>query len=255
MSVPAECEERCLAHGRCIAWTLDKARHLCVLRLANTSLLQFSDDFVSARLSDYQIAERVRRLVRSGNTPAVAVRVDSPKMAGGSNESQVSATALGSNASQGAVQAVAGSVHGNTVSDSHDAHDAEEEGLEMHAEVGDGDPSDDGWSLRGLEEADALQRMYTGPGLRFEELDGERHVLDSVDFIGGDIQEVGGVWSVSDCQDACAAYVASPGCHAWTLSKQSGRCWLKHSNTTQQVVAKTAGLISGLMDSANKSIR
>ena len=65
VSIPVECEEHCLAHGRCIAWTLHKERHLCLLRLVNTSALRYTADSVGARLTRAQIAERARRLERA----------------------------------------------------------------------------------------------------------------------------------------------------------------------------------------------
>ncbi len=56
------CHDRCLLDGQCIAWTLDRQRYLCALRLAGASAVRFHADAVGGMLSDAEIASRAARL-------------------------------------------------------------------------------------------------------------------------------------------------------------------------------------------------
>jgi hypothetical protein len=58
----SECEAACVEDGRCVAWTLDKYRFVCLLRLRNASSLRFADDVIGGRLSDELIQQRADRM-------------------------------------------------------------------------------------------------------------------------------------------------------------------------------------------------
>lgn len=58
-----ECNANCHSDGRCVAWTHDKARSLCLLRLLNASSVRYSPDFISGTLGADEIAERAARLL------------------------------------------------------------------------------------------------------------------------------------------------------------------------------------------------
>ncbi|KAL1530473.1 hypothetical protein AB1Y20_001375 [Prymnesium parvum] len=53
-----ECESICLNAGQCVAWTVDKFKSLCVMRLLNASLILYDPAYIGGRLSDEQIAAR-----------------------------------------------------------------------------------------------------------------------------------------------------------------------------------------------------
>ncbi len=303
VSVPVECEEHCLAHGRCVAWTLHKERHLCLLRLVNTSALRYAADAVGGRLTRAQIAERARRLERAkaqragderareqrraerraAAEAARAKRRDAKKARrSGANASAAggSSAAAGVAGSNSSSSSSAQSSGGNSTSTSNsnstttpgaaggaeeadagadEEADDDEEGLEMHSELDELEDELDGaaadgdaaWQPSASDDADALERVYEGAGLLAPELDEDAaHVFDDADLLGGDVHEVGGVHTLLECRAACQAYVAPPAgppCRAWTLSKESGRCWLKSSTVTRQPVSKAAGLISGVL--------
>ena len=366
VSIPVECEEHCLAHGRCVAWTLHKERHLCLLRLVNTSALRYTADSVGGRLTRAQIAERARRLERArakraseeeereqqrsaqaaqaarverragtakqrsasvvdsssssshrrrssgnsssrgnssssrGNSSSSRSRSHSRSSSSSSrSSSSSSSSSSGSSSSSSSGNSSSSNSGGNSSSSSssgnsrrsssgnsggpsggpseehrtRDAHARDgarleegehesEDDLEMNSEPEldeldnlalEDETGDDGW-LRGSHEdddADALELVYDGPSLVAPELDEDTaHIFDDTELVGGDVQQLSHTHTVLACRDACAAYVAppaSPPCRAWTLAKEAGRCWLKSSHATRQLVSKAAGRISGVL--------
>ena len=100
---PAICEHRCRKHGRCVGWTLDKFRFICMLRLQNVSALMFARDFVSGRLTSEEIVSRAARLSRL-DTERMATTTASPGRVGDAdgeepvNEGDASSQARGTSA-------------------------------------------------------------------------------------------------------------------------------------------------------------
>jgi len=68
-------------------------------------------------------------------------------------------------------------------------------------------------------------------------------VLDNTDLLGGDLLELRDVDSVNKCNTRC--HQAAPNCSAWTLSKHMGSCWLKSGAYIKKSQNRSAGLISG----------
>lgn len=74
----SECASSCASEAACAAWSLDKAHSLCLLRLAGVSPVRFSSDFVSARLTAAEIAERARDRASLANSTALDESVPPP---------------------------------------------------------------------------------------------------------------------------------------------------------------------------------
>ena len=55
---PADCEIICLEEAKCVAWTLDKARFLCLSRLVNVSVVSDNAVAIGGRISADQVASR-----------------------------------------------------------------------------------------------------------------------------------------------------------------------------------------------------
>jgi len=51
-----ECESLCTSSGQCAAWTLDKYKQICMLRLLNVSTVRYAADFIGGRLTAAQLA-------------------------------------------------------------------------------------------------------------------------------------------------------------------------------------------------------
>lgn len=192
-----DCLERCTSEPACVAWTLEKARFLCLLRLAGVPSVRYGPDFIGARLAADQISARAAQPWEEG-APGVA---------------------------------------------------ADDEG---ESEYG---------VSHGLLRRRA-QRPYVGLPwpLPWEEQPGESDrsrfpamvVMDNVDFRGGDVRELAGVETVAECREACATAAADLACAAWTLSKQSGLCWLKNASHVRIEQNRSAGLVSGLVSEAER---
>lgn len=308
LRVPADCEDACLAHGRCVAWSLDKVHYACLLRLINTSALRYDADYVGARLTAEQIGERSRRLEREAQRQAAEAKAAEERRAerrsaaaerraaanatnidtkaaraaakaaraaanleAATGVSNSSSSGGGGSASSSAGGSSAGSSSvGSSSSSSEDQEDDEdEEGLEMHSEISELDGPDDedvgvdgddtlrnlgggGTLSEAADEVDALRRVYNGLPLGVAELDEPAgRVVDEADLLGGDLRELSGVRTITDCREACAAYVpptaSNPPCEAWTLGKSSGRCWLKSAAASRQPASRSPGLISGFL--------
>ena len=58
MRTVAECADYCASERACAAWTLDKPRLLCMLRLLGGSTVHYTADAISARLSAAELTER-----------------------------------------------------------------------------------------------------------------------------------------------------------------------------------------------------
>uniref|UniRef100_A0A7S0Q1M3 Apple domain-containing protein n=1 Tax=Coccolithus braarudii TaxID=221442 RepID=A0A7S0Q1M3_9EUKA len=73
-------------------------------------------------------------------------------------------------------------------------------------------------------------------------------VMDHTDLLGGDYRELRDIDSADRCNHECEQ--ARPNCTAWTLSKHTGACWLKGPEHSKKAQNRSAGLISGELDSA-----
>ena len=53
-----QCHEFCVSEPACAAWTLDKYRYVCLLRLLNVSTVRYSADYIGGRLDASELATR-----------------------------------------------------------------------------------------------------------------------------------------------------------------------------------------------------
>ena len=53
-----QCHELCVSEPACAAWTLDKYRYVCLLRLLNVSTVRYSADYIGGRLDASELATR-----------------------------------------------------------------------------------------------------------------------------------------------------------------------------------------------------
>ena len=53
-----QCHELCVSEPACAAWTLDKYRYVCLLRLLNVSTVRYSADYIGGRLDAFELATR-----------------------------------------------------------------------------------------------------------------------------------------------------------------------------------------------------
>ena len=60
---PGECESLCVDTASCVAWTMDKHAHECMLRLVNVSSVRYSGRFIGGRLSNAVIVARAARRI------------------------------------------------------------------------------------------------------------------------------------------------------------------------------------------------
>ena len=56
------CFESCKETRQCVAWTLDKYRYICLLRLSLSPTVRYSEDYIGARLSAKDVKQRAVRL-------------------------------------------------------------------------------------------------------------------------------------------------------------------------------------------------
>ena len=220
----SECDRLCLADGRCVAWTADKMRSVCLLRLLNASTVRYSADFVGRRLTSAEIASRAERLVNQTAEDRAWDAALRPRRASRVKPARnVSARPAGGNVSASEPDARVGG-------------EAEEEEEEDEQEEEEGEP----WgATRGGVAAEAV---YAGPAWPLPA--DHSGVLEDVDLLGGDVGEVEAVDSVGACVAACAS---RRGCSAWTLSKRAAVCFLKNATHGRVAQNHSRGLVSGTL--------
>ena len=213
----SECEGLCLDDGRCVAWTLDKLKALCMLRLRNTSTLRYGNDVIGARLSAGYMADRAAK----ADTGAAG----DARLRASYGEQEQERT--GSEANRTAVEGAGVGAIGNGGSSEDTAG---------------GVAATDGVGLYSV----GSQSAYRGEAWALPaEIEDLTTVFDNTDFVGADIGDVAGIDSVASCQHVCAS-AAPHGCAAWTLSKRHQICYLKSANYTLSPQNKSAALISGV---------
>ena len=187
-----DCASRCTMEPACVAWTLDKMRFLCLLRLAGMPSVRYSSDFIGARLTAEQISAR-------------AAQLDTER--------------------------------GEDVEVATDAADDEGDGFEVVQQ-----------------QRRRAQSPYVGSPwpLPWEQAGAQSTMMDNVDLRGGDVRELAGVETAAECREACATAAADVACAGWTLSKRSSLCWLKNASYARIEQNRSAGLISGIVNEAER---